>query len=120
MSTTLALLMIATSLISCKTPPVSNEDPTKESVESNPIVESTTTDNEKSSEETTLPDDTTAPENEYTDYTEKHAELITTTNALANGVQGRFANSSWSAYIVENQNMSFEYRLNKKRDQYFS
>ena len=120
MSTTLALLMIATSLISCKTPPVSNEDPTKDSAESNPIAEATTTYNEKTSEETTSSDDTTAPENEYTDYTEKHAELITTTNALANGVQGRFANSSWSAYIVENQNMSFEYRLNKKRDQYFS
>ena len=47
------------------------------------------------------------------------SELITVSNALANAPQARFGNSSWTTYIVENQNMSFEYRLNKKRVQKF-
>ena len=113
----LAILMLFPALVACNNDvPTETEATTTESTETEEKDPPTTEDTETTEQET----DEKPAVSSGVDYTEKHSELIKTTNALANGVQGRFSNPSWTAYIVENQKMSFEYRLNKKRDQFFS
>ena len=108
LSLLLTIFTISVVLASCKAP---HTPPSTESEGGTEVLtlESTT-------EETTPVE----PIDEKADYSEKHSELIELSNSLANGVQCRFSNSTWSAFTVKNQSMSFEYRLNKKRDQFFS
>ena len=100
----LALVMLCSTFTACS---MSIEQETSNICES----DSTSEAKSESSQTTEIPDNTKVSPNQ---------ELIDVANSLANGVQARFGNESWTTYIVENQNMSFEYRLNKKRIQNLS
>lgn len=46
-----------------------------------------------------------------------HAELIQTTNGLANGVQGSYSDKLWREFDISNQNMTLRYNLPHDREQ---